>query len=201
MVASVDRQWLDREVLTLEGRPLNVEWFDGEALWVSAYRGSDAGAQLRYLSTRQLLSYDLARQIPVQLGLVTGGAPLVPTDDGSLLFHWMGDVYGQALLDLLRYTLPVQATAQPGLCLLLGDEPRSLPTITADRVTRYLHDHYRQYETMLALGAYHHLLPVKLRRQAVVAQFDVPRFVEAIAGLQVQRAPEALAIECRGLNE
>src|SRR5207249_6373822 len=44
VVASVDRQWFDRDVLTLEGRPLNVEWYDGESLWVSAYRGKDAAA-------------------------------------------------------------------------------------------------------------------------------------------------------------
>jgi hypothetical protein len=34
-MATVDPLWLDREVLTLEGRPLDVGWFDGEALWVT----------------------------------------------------------------------------------------------------------------------------------------------------------------------
>lgn len=199
VVASVDRQWLNREVLTLEGRPLNVEWFDGEALWVSAYHGSDAGAQLRYLSARQLLSYDLARQIPAQFGLAKGTAPFVQTDDGWLLFHWCGDVYGQALLDLLRYTLPVEVTAQPGLCVLVKDEPRAIPALPVEKVTRYLHDNYRQYEAMLTLGAYHHLLPVNLRRRAVLAQFDAPRFVEAVATLRPVRAPEAIVVDLGSL--
>src|SRR5262249_42413638 len=37
VIASVDRQWFDRDLLTLEGRPLNMHWYDGEALWVSPY--------------------------------------------------------------------------------------------------------------------------------------------------------------------
>ncbi len=191
VVASVDHQWFDRDLLTLEGRPLNVHWYDGEALWVSPYRGPDAAAHLRYVSTRQLLSYDLARALPAQFGPARGVAPLVPHEDGLLLFHWLGDIYGRALLDLLKGILPADETAQPGLCLRLRDEPRDLPRPTVSQVEQYLADHYGRYEPLLALGAYHHLLPPELRRQAVVAQFDVPRFVAAVADLRVARAPDA----------
>jgi ATP-dependent Lhr-like helicase len=192
VVASVDRQWFDRDLLTLEGRPLNVEWADGDSLWVSAYRGTDAADHLRYLSSRQVLSYDLARRLPAQVGLAPGAAPLVPYNDGWLWFHWLGDVYGRAALDLLRYTLGANESPQPGVCLVLREELRALPVWTADQVTRYLHDQYRRYEPLLALGAYHHLLPTDLRRRAVVAQFDVPRFLHAVGALQIARAPEAL---------
>jgi len=192
VVASVDRQWLDRDLLTLEGRPLNVEWYDGEALWVTAYRGGDQAGQFHYRSARQVLSYELAQQLPGQLGLNAGEAPLIPIENGWLWFHWLGDVYGRALLDLLRYTLPVEETTQPGLCLLLSEEPRSLPLWTPEQVNRYLRDQYRRYERWLALGAYHHLLPLELRRRAVVEQFEAPRFTNAINGLRIVRSPEAL---------
>lgn len=195
VVASVDRQWFDRELLTLEGRPLNVQWYDGESVWVSAYEGEEAAARLRYISTRQILSYDLAQGLSTQVGLSPATAPLVPHDDGWLLFHWLGDVYGRAILDLVSYTLPTDDTPQPGLCLLLLDEPRAIPALTPEGVQRYLHDHYRRYESMLALGAYHHLLPVELRRRTVVEQFDVPRFIEAVERLRIERASEALAEE------
>src|SRR5262249_45107244 len=35
VLAHVDAQWLDQPALTLEGRTLTVEWFDGEAMWIS----------------------------------------------------------------------------------------------------------------------------------------------------------------------
>jgi hypothetical protein len=192
VVASVDWQWLDRDLLTLEGQPLNVGWADGESLWVSAYRGADTAAQLRYRSARQLLSYDLARQLPAQVGLAPGVAPLVPVSDGWLWFHWLGDVYGRACQELLNYTVAAEETDQPGLCLLLREELRALPPWTEDQVSRYVRDRYQRYEPLLALGAYHHLLPSDLRRRAVVAQFDVPRFLAAIQALRVDHAPEAL---------
>jgi ATP-dependent Lhr-like helicase len=193
VVATVDSLWLHREVLTLEGRQLDVCWYDGEALWVTTRRDEASSPRLPYLSTRQLLSFSLAQRLPGVLGIGRDIAPLVQTPAGWLLFHWLGDVYGQALLDLLQATLPVEESAQPGLCLLLRDEPRGLPSISLKQVERYLRDHVHQYEGLLALGAYHHLLPRSLRRQAVVEQFDVQCFVETVASLRLERQAESSA--------
>ncbi|MBL8134176.1 MAG: DEAD/DEAH box helicase [Anaerolineae bacterium] len=192
VVASVDRQWLDRDVLTLEGRPLNVEWVDDEALWVSAYRGEQPAHSLYFRSARQVLSCDLAQQLPAQLGLNAGEAPLVPLENGWLWFHWLGDVYGRALLDLLRSVLPAEETPQPGLCVFLSEEPHSLPAWTTTQITRYLSDQYRGYEQWLALGAYQRFLPLELRRRAVVDQFDAPRFVGAINNLKIVQSIDRL---------
>ena len=177
-------------MLTLEGRQLDVSWYDGEALWVTPRYGETAPERLPYLSSRQLLSFALAQRLPSQLGFAPGTAPLVETPNGWLLFHWLGDVYGQALLDLLQGTVLVEESAEPGLCMLVHDEPRSLPAINAKQVERYLQDHVHQYEGLLALGAYQHLLPRSLRRRAVVEQFDVTRFVEAVAALRITRSAQ-----------
>lgn len=193
VVANVDPLWLYREVLTLEGRPLDVTWFDGEALWVTAHRGHLPAARLPYLSARQVLSHELTQALPAQVGLAPGAAPLVQAGERWLLFHWLGDVYGQALLDLLGYTNRTEESAQPGLCLELSEELRTLPPITAGQTELYLRDRYREYESLLALGAYQHLLPRELRRRAVVEQFAVARFVAAVARLRVEIAPEDLA--------
>ncbi|MFN8467202.1 MAG: DEAD/DEAH box helicase [Caldilineaceae bacterium] len=199
VVATVDALWLDREVLTLEGRQLDVSWFDGEALWVTPRYGEAAPERLPYLSSRQLLSFALAQRLPSQLGFAPATAPLVETPSGWLLFHWLGDVYGQALLDLLQGTLLVEEAAEPGLCLLVHDEPRSLPAINARQVERYLQDHVHQYEGLLSLGAYQHLLPRSLRRRAVVEQFEVTRFVEAVAALRVTRQAQAVGETLAGV--
>jgi hypothetical protein len=197
IIAAVDPLWLDRDVLTLEGRPLDVSWFDGEVLWVT--RGSSVGerAKLPFLSARQLLSFALAQQLARHLETPPGVAPLVETPDGWLFFHWLGDVYGQALLDLLRPYLAVNESEQPGLALLLREAPRTLPVINSEQVTRYLQEHVRVYEGMLAMGAYQHLLPWSLRQRAVVEQFDVPRFVEGLSRMTSQRAPEQITEELR----
>ncbi len=57
---------------------------------------------------------------------------------------------------------------------------------------RDLRDNYRQYKSLLALGAFHHLLAPEVHKAAVVAQFAVPRFLAAVAALRPVAAPEAL---------
>lgn len=201
IVATVDKQWLDRPVLTLEGRPVSVEWYDGEAMWVATYQGRDAADRLRYRSERQLLSHELATLLPRVLGLSPGVAPVVPAPGGWWWFHWLGDLYGHALFDLVRYTIRARETAQPGLCLWLPDEPRTPPSWTEEQVRRYLADNYRELEPLLALGPFHQLLPASLRRRAVVEQFDTPRFLDAVAALRPSRAPESVSDDLARLLE
>ena len=201
VVARVDPLWLGREVLTLEGRPINVEWSDGEVMLVSSARRPDAAEPLFYRSERQLLSYELAQLLPWRLGLAQGMAPFIAAPGGWLWFHFLGDLYGRAALDLLRYKIPAGETTNVGLCLRLPDEPRALPEWPVAQVTRYLEDNYRSFEPLLALGPFQHLLPLKLRRRAVVEQFDLPRFLAALAALRPIVAPEELTEELEGLIE
>jgi ATP-dependent Lhr-like helicase len=193
-VARVDSAWLSREGLTLEGRPVSIEWCDGEAVWVTTAQDREAPGRAIYRSGRQLLGYELARRLPERLGLAPGQAPFIAAPEGWWWFHWLGDLYGQAALDLLRYRVPAAATEELGLALWLPDPPRAPPDWSEQQVTRYLHDSYRSYEPLLALGAFQHLLPAALRRRAVVEQFDVPRFLAAVAGLIPVAAPEDLAL-------
>jgi hypothetical protein len=192
-VARVDSLWLNRDVLTLEGRPVSVEWCDGEALWVSAQQHGDVSGRAIYRSTRQLLSYELASQLPARLGLPPDAAPAVNTPLGWHWFHWLGDLYGRAALDLLRYRVAAEESAQPGLCVRMADEPQTPPVWSEEQVVRYLKDNYRRFEPLLALGPFQTLLPLRLRRRSVVEQFDVERFLAAIASLHTLAAPEALA--------
>lgn len=192
-VARVDALWLGREGMTLEGRPVSVTWSDGEALWVSAGGPADeAGRPPVYRSGRQLLAFALARLLPAELGLAADEAPFVAAPGGYYWFHWLGDLYGRAALDLLRYTVPARESEAPGLALVMADPPQAPPAWGEGQVTRYLEDSYRQYEPLLDLGAFHHLLPPALRKRAVVAQFDVPRFLAAVAALRPVPAPAGL---------
>jgi len=210
-VATVDAWWLEREVLTLEGRPVSVEWYDGEAMWVTPSGGNEPVPRLSYRSERRLLSFELARLLPARLGLAAGAAPLVELawdwtsagdweeNGGYLLFHWLGDLYGRVLRDLLRYTVPARQTAQPGLAVRVPDRGVAIPAWTEDRVERYLREKYRELESSLNLGPFQHLLPPELRRRAVVEAFDVGRFLSATAALRPVCAPEGLADDLTAL--
>jgi hypothetical protein len=83
----------------------------------------------------------------------------------------------------------VSESEQPGLALLLREAAHAAGH-QREQVTRYLQEHVRVYEGMLALGAYQHLLPWSLRQRAVVEQFDVPRFVENLENMALRRSPE-----------
>ena len=191
-LAMVDALWLDRDELTLEGRTIDVAWSDGEGLWINSRPGGEETLAAIYRSARQLLSYDLARMLPLQMGLDPQLAALVPLPSGCWCFHWLGDLYGLALRDLLRYTLPAEDSPVPGLALHLPQPPQTLPLFNADQVQRYLRDNYRQYEPLLDLGAFQQLLPTSLRQQSVVDMFDVPGFLNAANALRLAPAPEAI---------
>jgi ATP-dependent Lhr-like helicase len=192
VVATVDRLTLNMGSFLLEGRQRTVEWVEGAALWVSATKQNEFSGRQVYRSTRPVLSYELAQLLPVQLGLERFTAPLIEVEQGWLCFHWLGDTYGRALADLLGYTVHTIVTASPGLCVFVTDELTFIPNWTSQTVNHYLNDHSRQYEGMLGLGAYQHLLPNALRRRTVVEQFNVPRFVEATQRLTPKRAPDTV---------
>jgi hypothetical protein len=121
--------------------------------------------------------------------------------EGWHWFHWLGDLYGRAALGLLRYHVAAQESGPIGLCLNLPDEPRAPPAWTEAQVVQYLQDSYRSFEPLLALGPFQQLLPIILRRRAVVEQFDVPRFLAAVTSLRPILAPESLALDLRRLLE
>jgi hypothetical protein len=192
-LATVDALWLDRDELTLEGRQIDVAWSDGEGLWITTRPGGEGASPAIYRSGRQLLGHDLASLLPARLGLAPGEAALLPAPSGCWLFHWLGDLYGRALRDLLRHTMPAEDGPAPGLALHLPEPPRALPAFREDQARRHLRDSYRQYEPLLDLGAFQQILPISLRRQSVVEQFDVPRFLASANALRLSPAPEHLA--------
>lgn len=193
-VASVDSQWLSRPVLTLEGRSLHVEWIDGEAIWVSATHGEHDTSKFHYRGARKALSFHLAQRLPVQLGLAPHQAAWIAAPTGWWWFHWLGDLYAHVLVGLLQPHVAVERTKLPGLCVLLRDDPKTVswPPMSEAQVRRYVETQYRGLERMLDLGPFQPLLPTVLRQRAVVDQFDVPAFVDAVSCLRPSPAPEPL---------
>lgn len=189
IVAQIERRLLQEPAFTLEGRPVSVEWQDGNALWVQSAPGLQADEKPAYRSGRQFLDRFVLQHIPRRLGLEPGAAPLIARNGSWAWFHWLGEVYGRATMELLRYTIAVHRSPQPGLCVYLPEDMRVLPVWTHEQVQAYLEDTYQAYEPMLALGPFHSLLPVSVRRHAVTAQFDIKAFLAALATLHLVLAP------------
>jgi ATP-dependent Lhr-like helicase len=194
-VAHVDAQWLAQTVFTLEGRAVNVEWSDGESVLVRAAAPRAEGENLRFISSRQVLTFDLAQRLPIRLGLNPGDAPLVQGEDGWLWFHWLGDIYGTVLRKLIAGHVPVKATEQLGICLLFPDgAPHGILHLWTDGdLLDSLDEMYRQLEPMLDLGPFHHLLSAEMRRRTVIEQFDPNRFQAACNRLTLYPAEESFA--------
>jgi len=199
VIANVDRLMFDHDQLLLEGRSVTVEWIDGEALWVSPTRANRSASHIIYRSMHPILSYEMAQMLPPQFGLTAINAPFIQVNEGWLWFHFLGDLYGYALLELMRYTIRAEPHANPGICMFLANEPRDLPVWTVAQVSNHLHEQYRRYEKMLALGAYHTLLPRDLRRRALAEQFDIPRFLRAALALKPKQASETLTASLQEL--
>ena len=66
-------------------------------------------------------------------------------------------------------------------------------TVSIEHVERHLEEYYWEYEPLLDLGPFQRLLPICLRKRAVVEQFEAERFLGKIARLRPIRASEELA--------
>ncbi len=201
-IARVERPWLSSEQLVIDGRPISIEWSDGAVVLV---RRQPTTSEIRptplYRSARQPLSYALARMLPAQIGLAAQVAALVPFGGGWLWYHFLGEVYGRALLELLRYQVIAEETEQPGICILLAEELYAPPEWQPAQVQRYLADNYRSYEPLLNLGQFNHLLPLSIRQRVVVEQFDIACFLRAVQNLIPMRVAPELGEELGWLHE
>ncbi len=183
VIAAVDSAWLSMPGYTLEGRAMQAEWFDGESLWVSAISESESRPRPIYRSARQLLSLEVAQQIKRLSAEGESYAALVQIEEGWRYYHGLGDLYGLMWLELLKGYLPVAQTETPGLTIHFGMKPGVLPTFSIQHVTRILEQSRSKWETLLPLGVYHRLLPAPLRIRAVIEQFNIPRFLDAVNDL------------------
>jgi ATP-dependent Lhr-like helicase len=202
LLAHVDWQWFDREALTLEGRAVDIHWSDGESIWISPRRNTESVNRLSFRSARQMMSYETAQAAARLLGIAHDQTQLVRQGNSWVWFHWLGDLYGHALLALLRETTCAAHLLDPvGLCVEVPEMLTQTPVWTEAQVTQHLNARYRHYEGMMALGAYHDLLPPDLKRRAVMDHFAIMRFVSITTRWSVQLASEDVSARLARLVE
>jgi ATP-dependent Lhr-like helicase len=191
LLANVDWGWFNREALTLEGRTVDVRWSDGESIWVTHSPNAQAASRLSFRSARQMMSYATAQSTARRLGITPDHTQFARQGNAWLWFHWLGDLYGHALLALLRETTCAAQFLDPiGLCLEIPEPLTQVPVWTEAQVRQHLGARYRLYEGMMALGAYHGVLPPELKRKSVMDQFAMHRFLDITARWSIEIATE-----------
>lgn len=179
-LARVSTAWLSHHEYSLEGRSMQIEWMDENAVWIRPAPKQTLPGRASFISTRPLLAYAVAQSLKLQFGLKSSEMYLTQSGEDWLLWHFLGDLYGWVLFELLRYKVRLQKSELPGLYLTFAERTAIPFSVTIQEVTRYLEENHRQVGSLLQLGAYHRLLPGALQRRAVIEQFNVPLFVAAI---------------------
>ncbi len=195
VVANVQGSWLYGDHLTLEGRPFDIHWQDQETIWIAPRPSPEQSKKPIFLSTRQPLSYEIASRLALHLNLSLGDVFLTQAEDGWYLFHWLGDVYGNILLELLRYRYHAEETTHSGLCLRLPEPIAALPVWSEPQIATCVGDHYRQLETLLSFGPFQRYLPETLRRRCVLEQINLPRLSHVLSSLKLITQSDQLAID------
>ncbi len=195
IVATVNGSWLHREQLTLEGRPFDIHWQDQETIWIEPSPSPRRNAKPIFLSARQPLSFEIASRLALHLNLSPGDVFQTQAEGDWHLFHWLGDVYGNVLLELLRYRYHAEETTRSGLCLRLSEPISTLPVWSEPQIAACIDDHYRQLETLLSFGPFQGYLPETLRRRSVLEQINPPRLNRVLGSLKLVTHSERLAID------
>ena len=171
------------ETFLMGGRVLEVVWRDRYRLGVRDAPGKRADETLRFMTAPFAVPLDVSQAVAAHLGVAPGQLALVHDEQGALLFHFWGDLYGALLGAMLQAELAPDDEAvfiaRPNEhCLRLPASLTRLPAWDEDLARRQLRWLMPQIQPFLELGRFHSLLPPDLAYLAALAQCDLPRFEE-----------------------
>ncbi len=187
----------------LGGQARRVVWTQGRRLL--AHASADDAAEARAPRWRTLwrtLSPALTEALAQELGFPCAIGPatalpmivepgeradeLAAEPDGeirTLLFHCAGEVYGKLLGELLETKQGARVIAcNEFLVEAVGCLPETMLLFTEEETRALVGRHWRTFERAFALGRFQPQLPPAVRRQSVIAAFNVPDFQRRFAG-------------------
>jgi ATP-dependent Lhr-like helicase len=203
-IAQTERLRSKGETFLMGGKVLEVVWRDRYRLGVAAAPGKPAEETLRFVVAPLAVPLDISQAVAAHLGLAPGQMALVHDDQGALLFHFWGDLYGALLAALLEGGLDDDSPAigRPNEhCLRLPAGLHELPpwneTLLRQEVRRLM----PQVQPTLELGRFHSLLPPDLAYQAALAHCNLARFEQLLRAAQIISPPAGLRLRLLALLE
>jgi hypothetical protein len=127
------------------------------------------------------VSLEVSQAVATLFGFSRGQIALLQTEQGTWLFHFWGDIYGEWLAQILRAHLTAHRTVEGEdeynlvtrfneHCIQLPDTIAQLPAWNALSVRQQLLRLLPRLEPFLELGRFQPLLPPDLAQQTAVAQ-------------------------------
>ncbi|MCB9138830.1 MAG: DEAD/DEAH box helicase [Caldilineaceae bacterium] len=190
--------------LRLGGRTLVVRWRDRYRIGVEPAPGGPTDVDLRVTSSPLAIPLEVSQAVARLYRVPPARLVSLPVAEGSWLFHFWGDVYGQLLAALLRPLFPPRGDAAPvtvinAHCLFLPGVPGQLPAYRPEGTLSALYGLLPRIEPYLELGRFHSLLPPRIAEQTVINRCDLPRFAVLYARAQVVPGSGKLRQELEGL--
>jgi hypothetical protein len=189
-------------VFLFSGRTLRALHLTGRKLLVrpSAEDADREAPRLR--APWRPLNHHLARAVAAELGVPGADSPSTiamvreteesgaeateEKSDETWVFHCAGEAYGLVLGDLLEARFKVRVQDCDKLCLSLqGAPPAAALQFSAEQVRARVRSRWQQLESWYDLGCFQGQLPLDVRRQAVLAAFNVEEFLGAFSGREI----------------
>ncbi|MBE2233861.1 MAG: hypothetical protein IAE85_10240, partial [Anaerolinea sp.] len=202
VIAQTERLRDKGETFLMGGKVLEVVWRDRYRLGVAEAPGRLAEETLRFVVSPFAVPLEISQAVAAHLGCPPGQLPLVHDEQGALLFHFWGDLYGALLAALLQADLdedgPVIGRPNEH-CLRLPAGLPGLPPWNEALLRQEARRLMPQLQPSLELGRFHSLLPPDLAYQASLAQLDLARFQQLYRAATVFSPPARLRLRLLSL--
>ncbi|MCL4868247.1 MAG: hypothetical protein KJ063_04700 [Anaerolineae bacterium] len=166
------------ETLLMGGQPVQVSWQDKYQFAVEKGQREAVEELLRFRTAPFTVPAEIAQAMAAALHLPAGLIPILPEEDGTWLFHFWGDIYGELLAAILQAHYPAEGW-QPRLrpwnevVLHLPFHLETLPPWDARLAHRELGLLAKRIGAKMDCGRFHSLLPPDLAVGTVVALCDL----------------------------
>ena len=163
------------------GRALRVVWEDRYRIGVERIRGASPGRELYSHTAPYALPLEIGQAVAAWTGLLPAQIATLQVTEGTWLFHFWGELYGELLREILQPHYPTAEDSAPVMhvnehCLFVPGPMHALPDWNESAAYQALHRLLPRFGAILELGRFHSLLPPDLAQETVVARCDLPRF-------------------------
>jgi len=175
------------QTFLIGGHARQVTAIQGRKVLTRAAREAEKNYQPRQKFVRRTksmaLTRELAKELDFPLADESGKMPLVQVQteaDGeqrTLLFHNSGEVFGQALGELLEIEKNVAIIEHNEFFIeILGEIDEEKLQFTEAETLRLLNRRWKSFENAFDLGHFQTDLPNEARRDCVISAFNLPKF-------------------------
>jgi hypothetical protein len=199
-----DRLRLKGNKLLMHGKLLEVAWHKNYTFAVKEASQTKLPQGLRFHKPPFALSFELAQAMGAHLGVEAGQVARLIDSEGTWLFHFWGELYGELLAAILQAHVPPWDDApliesKAGLYLYIPFTLRELYPWIEQIGQEEAHKLAHRTHPYLALGRFHYLLPPSLAIRSVSAHFNLPRFESLYQQATLYLPPAPLQARLREL--